>query len=75
MRKLYDDIGFRRFFTSDQLNPNVIDELARDTAIGLYGGGVPAEDATDDTVIPSPNIRRATVRDVAAIYHSCLNDW
>lgn len=75
MRKLYDDIGFPRFLSAEQLNPTKIDALSKETVTGLYGGGSRPQDATDSTLVPSPNIRQATVADVAGIYRACTTDW
>lgn len=75
MRRLYDDIGFPRSLTADQLDSSKIVQLARETVTGLYGGGSRPEDATDATLVPSPNIRQATVADVARIYSACMADW
>lgn len=75
MRRLYDDIGFPRSLTAEQLDPSKIDQLARETVTGLYGGGSRPEDATDETLVPSPNVRQAIVADVVGIYKACMADW
>jgi alcohol dehydrogenase class IV len=75
MRRLYADIGFPRCLTAEQLDPSKIDQLSRETVTGLYGGGSRPEDATDETLVPSPNVRQATVADVAKIYRACTADW
>ncbi len=69
LRTLYDDIGFPRWLDPQQVDPARIDDLALAAAAGLSRGAVKAN---DDSVIPCPNIRPATVRDARIIYRACF---
>lgn len=71
LRSFYDEIGFPQSFGGILEKPASLRDVAVAAAPGLYGGGQ-AVDVTDDTVIASPNIRRASVREALAIYEACF---
>ncbi len=71
MYRLYDDIAFPRYFEPGMFAPDRIMEMAREAARGLWGGG-PEGEVRDDTLIHSPNVRKANVGQARQIYESCF---
>lgn len=69
--RLYDDIAFPRYFEPTMFAPDRIMEMARDATHGLWGGG-PQGEVRDDTLIHTPNVRKANVGQARQIYESCF---
>lgn len=69
--RLYDDIAFPRYFEPTVFAPDRIMDMAREAAHGLWGGG-PEGEIRDDTLIHSPNVRKANVGQARQIYESCF---
>ena len=69
--RLYDDIGFPRYLTAEQLPPERCAEMARLAVPGLYAPVTP-ECVDERTFIASPSIRRLTVAEATSIYERCL---
>jgi alcohol dehydrogenase class IV len=69
--EVYAAIGFPGRFSREQFPAELIPELARAATRGLWGGGR-AGRIDDDTVIDSPNLRTATVRQARALYEACF---
>ena len=76
IRALYDDIGFPKRFTREQLPRERVHEMAQRAVPGLYAG-IAARDydyatATSRTVIACPSARRMTVEQAEAMFERCL---
>ena len=68
---LYASIDFPSHFSAKQFPADLIPDLAREASRGLWGGG-PAGTIDDDTMIESPNLRPATVRQARGLYEACF---
>ncbi len=76
IRALYDDIGFPKRFTREQLPRERVHEMAQRAVPGLYAG-IAARDydyatATSRTVIACPSARKMTVEQAEAMFERCL---
>lgn len=69
---LYDQIGFPRFFDPNDFDPHLIPDMAMAAGRGLYGEGFLETPPTRQTLIPSPNRRRATIREGEELLERCF---
>jgi len=76
IRALYADIGFPDRFTSAQLLPDRVREMAERAVPGLYAGieaeGFDLASVRDDTIIACPSTRKMTVRQAERMLQACL---
>lgn len=75
LHALYDDIGFPRRFTAEQLPTDAVRRMAERAVPGLYAGIAGASNpgpADDRTVIASPSARKMTVRQAERLLEGCL---
>ncbi len=69
---LYDKTGFPRYFDPEDFDPNLIPDMAMAAGRGLYGEGYLETPPTRQTLIPSPNRRRATIREGEELFERCF---
>jgi aldehyde dehydrogenase (NAD+) len=69
---LYDKTGFPRYFDPEDFDPNLIPDMAMAAGRGLYGEGYLETPPTGQTLIPSPNRRRATISEGEELFERCF---
>lgn len=68
----YGDIGFPRFFDAHDFDPALIPDMAMAAGRGLLGEGYLETPPTRQTLIPSCNRRRATIREAEDLFEQCF---
>lgn len=69
---LYDEIGFPRYFDPQAFDPDLIPDMAMAAGRGLHGEGYLETPPTRQTLIPSRNRRRATIREGEELFERCF---
>jgi alcohol dehydrogenase class IV len=75
VKKLYVDLEFPRKYSDDVVDRKSIPEMVTKMAGGLYGGGPRAKDLPMNALVQSPNIRKATIKDVIEIFEKAFEGW
>ncbi len=76
VKRLLVDLGFPRKFSESQIGRESIPRMAKMLMGGLYGGEVdPAKDYPMQAVVPIPNIRKVTMKDVVELYEKAFTEW
>ena len=75
LKRLLIDLGFPRKFSEPQIDRKAIPELAKMVMGGLYGGYDPSKEYPLNAIVPSTNIRKATVKDVIDLYEKAFEGW
>ena len=70
--RLFDNIGFPKYYDPRIVDPALIPELAMEAGRGLYGEGYLETPPTQGTLIASPNLRRATIREGEELLEQCF---
>jgi alcohol dehydrogenase class IV len=69
---MYEVIGFPRFFDPHDFDPDLIPDMAMAAGRGLHGEGYLETPPTLQTLIPSRNKRRATIREAGELFEQCF---
>jgi alcohol dehydrogenase class IV len=69
---LYNKIEFPRFFEPADIDPDLIPAMAMAAGRGLHGEGYLESPPTRQTLIPSTNRRRATIREGEELFERCF---
>lgn len=75
VRRLLADVGFPRRYRDSEVDRKTIPEMAQMTMCGLYGVSDPAKEYPLDAVVPSVNVRKATIADLIRLYEQCFEEW
>ena len=76
IKRLLVDIGFPRKFPESQADRKAIPQMAKMIMGGLYGGEVDSkQELAMNAVVPIPNIRKTTVKDVFDLYGRAFDGW
>jgi alcohol dehydrogenase class IV len=75
VKRLLVDLGFPRKLSDSQVDPKAIPKMAQMIMCGLYGVCDPEKEYPLHAIVPSANIRKATVRDVIQLYERGFDGW
>ena len=75
VKELYSDLDFPRKYSDSVVNPNAISEMARMMMAGIYGQFERKTDYAMNSIVPSANIRKATIKDVMRLYEKAFKGW
>ena len=75
VKRLLIDLGFPRKYVGSQVDPKSIPKMAQMIMCGLYGVYDPNKEYPPNAIVPSVNIRKATVTDVIRLYERCFEEW
>jgi alcohol dehydrogenase class IV len=76
IKRLLVDIGFPRKFPESQVDRKAIPEMVKMIMGGLYGGEVDfKKELAMNAIVPIPNIRKTTVKDVLDLYGRAFDGW
>jgi len=75
IKRLFIDLGFPKKFSGSQLDRKAIPQYAKRVMAGLYGVYDPDKEYPMDAVVPSANIRKATMKDVIELYEKSFEGW
>lgn len=71
LRRLYDELDFPHHFDGLFEKPSSLREIAEAALPGLYGSPL-TEPASENSIIASPNIRKATLAQAQELYAACF---
>jgi alcohol dehydrogenase class IV len=75
LKRLYVDLGFPRKYSDSQVDRKAIRQMAGMIMEGLYGKYDPTKEYPANAVIPSANIRKATMKDAMDLYERAFDGW
>lgn len=75
LKRLYIDIGFPRKYSDSQINRKSIPQMAKMVMSGMYGEYDPTKEYQMNTIVPSVNIRKTTMKDVIDLYEKSFEGW
>lgn len=75
IKKLYIELGFPKKYSDSQIDRKAIPEIAKRVMSGLYGVYDPEKDYPMDAIIPTANIRKATMKDAIELYERSFEGW
>ncbi len=70
--EIYRGIGFPKYFDARMFDPELIPEMAMAAGKGINGEGYLETPPTRQSLIPSPNRRRATIREAEELFEQCF---
>jgi alcohol dehydrogenase len=74
-KKLLADVNFPRNYSDLKVDPKAIPQMAKMIMGGLYGVYDPSKEYPLNTVVPSVNIRKATLKNVIELYEKSFEGW
>ena len=75
IKRLFSDLGFPRKFTDSQMDRRLIPQMANMIMREFYGEKDLNKEYPLSTLVPSANIRRATMKDVIELFEKAFEGW
>lgn len=75
VKRLFMDLDFPRRYADTLVDRKAIPELARMVMGGVYDPYDSKREYSPDEIVPSANIRKATMRDITTIYERSFQGW
>jgi alcohol dehydrogenase class IV len=75
VKELFSDLGFPKKYSDSVIDPNAIPQIVKMMMGGLYGQYDPNREYPTDTIVPSANIRKSTMKDVIELYEKAFKGW
>ncbi len=75
IKRLLADLSFPRKFMDSQVDRKAIPQMVKMIMGGLYGVYDPGKEYPLNAILPSVNIRKATVKNVIEIYEKSFEGW
>lgn len=75
IKGLLIDLGFPRRYEDSLVDRKAIPRMAQMIMCGLYGVYDPDKQYPLNSIVPSANIRKATLADVMHLYERCFEEW
>ena len=75
IKSLFADLSFSRKFLDSQVDRKAIPQMAKMIMEGLYGVYDPSKEYPLNAILPSVNIRKATMKNVIEIYEKSFEGW
>jgi alcohol dehydrogenase len=75
IKKLFIDLNFPRKFLGNQVDRKAIPQMAKMIMGGLYGVYDPSKEYALNAILPSVNIRKATMKNVIDLYEKSFEGW
>lgn len=75
LKKLYVDLGFPRKYSDSQVDRSAIPQMAKMIMGGIHGEYDPNKEYSMNIILPSVNIRKATMKDIIGIYERSFEGW
>jgi len=75
IKRFFVDLGFPRKYSDSQIDRNVIPQMAKMIMGGLYEAFDPKKEYPPNAIVPSANIRKATIKDVIELYEKSFEGW
>jgi len=75
IKKLYLELGFPTKYSDSQIDRKTIPQMAKMIMAGLYGIYDPEKEYSLNEIVPSANIRKATMEDTIKLYEKSFDGW
>jgi len=75
VKRLLVDLDFPRSYADAQIDPTAIPKVARIVMGGLYAARDLAKEYPMNAVVPSANIRKATMADIIRLFEKAFERW
>jgi alcohol dehydrogenase len=75
IKRLLADLNFPRKYSDSQVDRKTIPQMAKMIMGGLYGVYDPKKEYPLNAVLPSANIRKATMKNVIELYEKSFEGW
>lgn len=75
IKRLYLDLGFPKKYSESQIDRKTIPQMAKRIMAGLYGVYDPEKEYSANDIVPSVNIRKATMTDIIELYEKSFGGW
>jgi alcohol dehydrogenase len=75
IKRLLADLSFPRKFLDSQVDCKAIPQMAKMIMGGLYGVYDPGKEYPLNAILPSANIRKATMKNVIELYEKSFEEW
>jgi alcohol dehydrogenase class IV len=75
IKSLFADLSFPRKFLDSQVDRKAIPQMAKMIMGGLYGVYDPSKEYPLNAILPSVNIRKATMKNVIELYEKSFEGW
>jgi alcohol dehydrogenase class IV len=75
VKSLYLDLGFPRTYSEEQVDRGAVPEIAKMIMGGLDQTYDPDREYSMNAILPSPSIRKATLKDVMELYERAFKGW
>ena len=75
IKRLLADLSFPRKFLDSQVDRKAIPQMAKMIMGGLYGVYDPGKEYPLNAILPSANIRKATMKNVIELYEKSFEEW
>ena len=75
IKRLFADLSFPRKFLDSQVDRQAIPQMAKMIMGGLYGVYDPSKEYPLNVILPSANIRKATMKNVIELYEKSFEGW
>jgi alcohol dehydrogenase class IV len=75
IKRLFVDLRFPRKYSDSQIDRKTIPQMAKMIMEGMYGVYDPNKEYPINAIVPSTNIRKATMKDVIDLYEKAFEGW